>query len=106
MATPASLEGCLRALRIFERLGVTHVFGLPGTQTVPLFEALRRSQLKTVVPGSELTAAFMAGAFYRAAGRPALLVTIPGPGFAFALPGLAEAKLDSAALIHLPIAAG
>ena len=24
-------------------LGVTHVFGMPGTQTVPLFEALRQS---------------------------------------------------------------
>ena len=105
MAAPASLEGCIRALRTVERLGITHVFGLPGTQTVPLYEALRRSGLQTIVPGSELTAAFMAGAFYRASGRPALLVTIPGPGFAYALPGLAEARLDSAALIHLTISA-
>lgn len=104
MTAPASLEGCLRVVHAVERFGVTHVFGMPGTQTVPLFEALRRSALRTIVPGSELTAAFMAGAFYRASGRPALLVTIPGPGFAYALPGLAEARLDSAALIHLTIA--
>ena len=105
MPMPAGLEGCIRVLRTVERLGITHVFGLPGTQTVPLYEALRRSGLQSVVPGSELMAAFMAGAFHRASGRPALLVTIPGPGFAFALPGLAEARLDSAALIHLTIAA-
>lgn len=84
-----------------QALGVTHVFGMPGTQTVPLFEALRRSRLQTVVPTHELAASFMAGAFYRAAGRPAVLLTIPGPGFTYALPGLAEARLDSAALIYI-----
>lgn len=88
-----------------ESLGVTHVFGLPGTQTVPLFEALRRSRLTTIVPTHELAAAFMAGAFYRVSGRPAVLLTIPGPGFTYALTGLAEARLDSAALIHLVPAA-
>lgn len=102
---PTSLEGWSIACRTLEALGVTHVFGLPGTQTVPLYEAIRRSGLTTVVPTSELAAAFMAGAFYRASGRPAVLATIPGPGFAFALAGLAEARLDSAALIHLTIAA-
>ena len=86
-------------------LGVTHVFGMPGTQTVPLFEALRQSGLNTVVPTHELAASFMAGAFYRVAGRPAALLTIPGPGFAYALTGLAEARLDSAALIHIVPAA-
>src|SRR5690606_9481424 len=100
-----SLEGGLELTRALEALGVTHVFGLPGTQNVPLFEALRRSRLETVVPTSELAAAFMAGAYHRASGRPACLVTIPGPGFAFALPGLAEARLDSAALIHVTVAA-
>jgi len=82
-------------------LGITHVFGMPGTQTVPLFEALRRSPLTTVVPTHELAASFMAGAFYRASGRPAVLLTIPGPGFAYALAGLAEARLDSAAMIFI-----
>ncbi len=84
-----------------QALGVTHVFGMPGTQTVPLFEALRRSRLVTVVPTHELAASFMAGAFFRASGRPAVLLTIPGPGLAYALAGLAEARLDSAAMIYL-----
>ena len=43
----------------------------------------------------------MAGAFFRASGRPAVLLTIPGPGFAYALAGLAEARLDSAAMIYI-----
>ena len=84
-----------------EALGGRHVFGLPGTQNVPLFDALRRSRLRTVVPTHELAASFMAGAYYRACGRVGVLVTIPGPGFTYALTGLAEARLDSAAVIHL-----
>ena len=95
----------MRVCRTLEDLGITHVFGVPGSQTVSLYEALRRSSLTSIVPSSELSAAFMAGAFYRASGRPAVLSTIPGPGFTLALTGLAEARLDSAALLHLTIAA-
>ena len=86
---------------VLEQLGVQHAFGLPGTQNVPLFEALRRSRVRTVVPTHELAASFMAGAYSRAGGRVGVLVTIPGPGFAYALTGLAEARLDSAAVVHL-----
>lgn len=85
--------------RELERLGARHVFGLPGTQNLALFEALRRSSLRTVVPTSELAAAFMANGYFRASGRPGVILCIPGPGFAWSLPGLAEASLDSAAVL-------
>jgi acetolactate synthase-1/2/3 large subunit len=93
--------GAAALVRALERLGVRHAFGLPGTQNVALFDALWSSAIRTVVPTHELGAAFMAGAYYRASGRPGVLVTIPGPGFAYTLPGLAEARLDSAALVHV-----
>src|SRR6185503_1847894 len=82
-------------------LGVECVFGLPGTQNIPLYEALRRSRLRSVVPTHELAGSFMANGYYRASGRVPALVTIPGPGFAYALPGLAEARHDSVALLHI-----
>jgi acetolactate synthase-1/2/3 large subunit len=99
--TTTGLDGALSICRALERLGARHVFGLPGTQNVALFEALRRSSLRTVVPTHELAAAFMAGAAFRVDGRPGVLATIPGPGLTFALTGLAEARLDSAALVHI-----
>ncbi|MBN8895598.1 MAG: thiamine pyrophosphate-binding protein [Rhodanobacter sp.] len=83
------------------RAGVDCVFGLPGTQTTGLYEALRRAPLRSVVATHELSAAMMANGYYRASGRIAALLTIPGPGFTWALTGLAEAALDSAALLHL-----
>jgi acetolactate synthase-1/2/3 large subunit len=81
--------------------GARVAFGIPGTQNVELFEALRRSGLRTVLTTSEITAAFMAGAYARVTGEVGIVITIPGPGFALALPGLAEAYLDSAAVLHI-----
>jgi len=88
-------------IRALESLGTRHVFALPGTQTVPLFEALRRSRLTTIVPTHELAASMMAAAYFRVCGQPGVLLTIPGPGFTYALTGLAEARLDSSALVHI-----
>jgi acetolactate synthase-1/2/3 large subunit len=43
----------------------------------------------------------MAQGYYRASGRIAPITTIPGPGFTYALTGLAEALHDSAALVQI-----
>lgn len=87
--------------RTLEALGASHVFALPGSQNVPLFEALRRSRLRTIVPTHELAASFMAAGYSRASGQVGILATIPGPGFTYALTGLAEARLDSVPLVYL-----
>ena len=87
--------------RQLELLGVTHIFGLPGTQNVALFEALRSSSMRTVVATSELAAGFMANGYYRASGKPGVLTTIPGPGVTFTVPAIAEAAHDSAAVLYI-----
>jgi acetolactate synthase-1/2/3 large subunit len=84
-----------------EARGISHVFGVPGTQTLGLFDALRGSGLRFVLASHELGAAFMASGHYRASGRPAVVATIGGPGFTNALTGIAEARLDSVPLLHL-----
>lgn len=95
------MTGAELLCRALEREGVTHVFGLPGTQNVPLFEALRTAPLRTIVATHELGAAFMAAGYSRASGRVGVLTTIPGPGFTYALTGLAEARLDSTPMLYL-----
>ena len=84
-----------------ESLGVKHVFGVPGTQNVLLYEALHRSAIRSVLSTHELGASFMANGYYRASGKIAPLITIQGPGFTYALTGLAEALHDSAAVLHI-----
>jgi thiamine pyrophosphate-dependent acetolactate synthase large subunit-like protein/predicted ATP-grasp superfamily ATP-dependent carboligase len=95
------MTGADTLCRALEERGITCVFGLPGTQSVGLHEALRRSRIRVVLPTHELAAGFMANGYYRASGRIAPLVTIPGPGFMYALPGMAEALHDSAAILHI-----
>jgi acetolactate synthase-1/2/3 large subunit len=95
------LNGAESLCAALEDVGIDCVFGVPGTQDVALYGALRRTRIRTVAPTHELAGAFMANGYFRASGRPAALFTIPGPGFAYALPGLAEARQDSAALLHI-----
>lgn len=85
--------------RHLERAGVTHVFGLPGTGNLAQFEELRRSRIRVVAPAHELSAAYMANGYYRASGRPGVAIAVAGPGLAFSVAGLAEARLDSAAIV-------
>lgn len=87
--------------RALERHGVRRAFGVPGTQTAGLVEALRGSGVSFTLSAHELGASFMAGGYFRAGGGPAAVLTIGGPGFTNALTGLAEARQDSAALVHV-----
>jgi acetolactate synthase-1/2/3 large subunit len=87
-----------------EREGVACVFGLPGTQTVDIYDALRSSRIRSIVPTHELAAAFMANGYARASGKPGVLITISGPGVAFTPAGLVEAKLDGVPLVHFTVA--
>jgi acetolactate synthase-1/2/3 large subunit len=98
---PRAANGAELLCNTLEALGVTHVFGVPGTQNILLYDALRRSGIRSVLTTHELAASFMANGYYRASGRVAPLSTIPGPGFTYALTGLAEALHDSAAVLHL-----
>jgi acetolactate synthase-1/2/3 large subunit len=93
--------GASRVVEALQQGGVRCVFGLPGTQMVELFEALRQSGLRTVIATNELSAAFMAGGWARVTGEPGVLLTISGPGFTWALTGIAEARLDSVPLLHI-----
>ena len=97
----SSQSGSSLICRSLERLGVEHIFGLPGTQNVDFFEALRQSTIRVIVPTHELAAGFMANGYFRSSGRPGVLTTIPGPGFAYVVASIAEARQDSAAVLYI-----
>ena len=97
------MSGAERIFATLLDLGTAVVFGLPGSQNVVLYEALRRSGLRSVTASDEGAAAFMAGGYARASGQVGVLTTIPGPGFLYALPAIAEARDDSAPLLWLTL---
>jgi len=94
-------DGMAAICDALREVGVECVFGLPGTQNVPLYEGFRRSGIRAVTTSHELAASFMANGYFRATGKVAALVTIPGPGFTFAITGIAEAHLDSVGILYL-----
>jgi acetolactate synthase-1/2/3 large subunit len=65
-----------------EANGVRTVFGLPGVQMYPLFDALyrRRHVIRTVASRHEQGCAYMAYGFAASTGRPGVFSVVPGPG--------------------------
>ncbi|MGI9525437.1 MAG: thiamine pyrophosphate-dependent enzyme [Hyphomicrobiaceae bacterium] len=62
--------------------GVDTVFGLPGVQTYPVFDALARntSKIRTVSARHEQATAYMALGYAKSTGRPSAYSVVPGPG--------------------------
>lgn len=98
---PSNQTGSSLLCSTLEQLGVRHLFGIPGSQDVELYETLRRSSIRTILTTHELAASFMAIGYFRRSGKVGVVVTSRGPGFTYALPGVAEAFLDSAALLWI-----
>ncbi len=56
------------------------VYGIPGAQIYPLFDALAVHEVPTIVPRHEQGAAYMALGHARSTGRPSAFAVVPGPG--------------------------
>ncbi len=77
-------------------LGVRHVFGYPGGQLTPIYDALaREGSIRHVLARDEQAAAFMADGYARATGRPGVCLAVCGPGVYNAATALATAFTDS-----------
>lgn len=79
--------------------GVRVVFGIAGLQNIPLLEALRTANIRVITATHEQGAALMAAGYNRATGKTGVFFTIPGPGLTSACTGIAEAYLDSCAVV-------
>jgi|SRR5581483_1869129 len=62
--------------------GVDTIFGLPGAQLYPLFDALqqRGDEVRTVGARHEQACGYMAFGYARSTGRPGVFAVVPGPG--------------------------
>ena len=76
------IDGGQAIIDAVARHGIDTVFGLPGAQTYPLFDALYRRQdkIRTFACRHEQAAAYMAFGYARSTGRPSVYSVVPGPG--------------------------
>ncbi len=76
--------------------GVRHVFGYPGGQLTPIYDALsRQTEVRHYLARHEQAAAFMADGFARATGLAGVCLAVCGPGVLNAATPLATAFTDS-----------
>ncbi len=81
-AAPATMTGGEAIVRSLIANGVDTVFGLPGAQLYPLFDALRLHERDVTTIGArhEQTCGYMAFGYARSTGRPGVFAVVPGPG--------------------------
>lgn len=102
MAQHLDSSNCAHAIvRMLERHGVTHVFGIPGAKIDSLFVALKHSSIQLVLCRHEQNAAFMAAAFGRVTGKVGVCIATSGPGVTNLATGLATATSEGDAVLAI-----
>ena len=82
--------------------GVQYVFGVPGTSTLGIVDAIRKSsKVKYLQVRHEQTAAFMASAYGKLTGHVAACLGVSGPGATNLATGLYDASLDHSPVLAL-----
>jgi len=82
--------------------GITLYFGIPGSSSLPLVDAVRRNpDARYIVVRHEQTAALAASAYNKFTGKIAVCLTIAGPGATNLATGLYDAKEDRASVLAL-----
>ncbi len=82
--------------------GIEIIFGLPGTSSLGLVDAVRKNdKMRYIVVRHEENAAMAASAYNKLTGKIAACLTIAGPGATNLSTGLYDAKEDSASVLSI-----
>lgn len=82
--------------------GVQHFFGVPGTSTLGVVDAIRKNdKVQYLQVRHEQTAAFMASAYGKLTGHIAACLGVSGPGATNLATGLYDASLDHSPVLAL-----
>ena len=81
--------------------GISHGFGIPSGNVLPLIEAMRKGGVAFVLTAHEGSAGFAADVTARMTGRPGLCIATLGPGATNLATGVGDAWLDRSPLIAI-----
>lgn len=90
-----------RIIQLFEAEGINALFGIPDPNFVHLFVEAERRGWQVIAPHHELSVGFMADAYWRMTGKPALCIATLGPGIANAAGAMMCAKVENSPVIFL-----
>jgi acetolactate synthase-1/2/3 large subunit len=90
----AQLSGAEILLRSLVDEGVETIFGYPGGQALPIYDALYDSKINHILCRHEQGAAHAADGYARATGRPGVCLATSGPGATNLVTGQLPGNLD------------
>ncbi|MFC7203595.1 biosynthetic-type acetolactate synthase large subunit [Haloferax namakaokahaiae] len=102
--TPNQTEvttGATAVIRALENAGVETAFGVQGGAIMPIYDALYHSDIRHVTMAHEQAAAHAADAYGVVRGDPGVCLATSGPGATNLVTGIADANMDSDAMLAL-----
>ncbi len=93
------LTGAQVLLESLRKEGVELIFGYPGGQVIPIYDAMYREGFRHVLTRHEQGAIHAADGFARSTGNPGVCLATSGPGATNLVTGLATAYMDSVPVI-------
>jgi acetolactate synthase-1/2/3 large subunit len=95
------LKGADILLHCLKEEGVDTIFGYPGGQALPIYDALYHSDIRHILTRHEQGAAHAADGYARATGKVGVCLSTSGPGATNLVTGIATAYMDSIPLVCL-----
>ena len=91
--------GAEAIIEAIQQQEVEYIFGLPGGNAIPIYDALVDSPIKLILTRHEQGAAHMADGYARATGKPAVVLVTSGPGATNTITGMLTALMDSIPMV-------
>lgn len=95
------LSGAQILLECLEREGVEVIFGYPGGQVIPIYDALYDSKIRNILVRHEQGAAHAADGYARSTGKTGVCLATSGPGATNLVTGIATAYMDSVPMVAI-----
>ena len=96
-----TMSGSIAVLKVLQEEGVDRIFGYPGGQIIPFFDALYDFPIELILPRHEQGAAHMADGYSRSSGKVGVCVATSGPGATNLVTGIATAHMDSIPMVAI-----
>ncbi len=95
------MTGAEVIIKALEREGVNTIFGMTGGAIMVVYDAMYDSKINHILMRHEQGATHAADAYYRTTGKVGVTIATSGPGATNLITGLANAMMDSAAIVAI-----
>ncbi len=95
------ISGAEILLECLQKEGVDVIFGYPGGQVIPIYDALYESKIRHILVRHEQGAVHAADGYARSTGKTGVCLATSGPGATNLVTGIANAYMDSVPMVAI-----